>query len=64
MVDAVRMQERPVYLDVIPGYTSDHLLLSRIPRECRVSVGLRKKAITFKLLTTQNPGLTTMHMYP
>jgi 2,5-furandicarboxylate decarboxylase 1 len=62
MVDAVRMQERPVYLDVIPGYSSDHLLLSRIPRECRVFSRLKEESHYVQALNYPKSG-THYHAY-
>lgn len=61
-VELVTMRRHPVYLDVIPGNSSDHLLLSRIPRECRVLGRLKAEMHNIVALNYPKSG-THYHAY-
>ncbi|MFQ5915086.1 MAG: UbiD family decarboxylase [Nitrospinota bacterium] len=50
------------YLDVIPGYSSEHLLLSRVSKEARVFKRLKEAVPTLKAMNCPKSG-TLFHAY-
>lgn len=53
VVKAITRRARPIYLDLIPGYSSEHLLLARVAKEAHVFERLREVV----------PGVTALN-YP
>jgi 2,5-furandicarboxylate decarboxylase 1 len=42
IVSAITLRANPIYLDVTPGFSAEHLLLGRIPKEAMVLTRLRE----------------------
>ncbi len=61
-VKAVTRRRDAWYLDVIPGYSSEHLMLSRVVKEIRVLQRLQEMAPTVKALNCPKSG-TLFHAY-
>jgi UbiD family decarboxylase len=61
-VRAITRRRDAWYLDVIPGYSSEHLLLSRMPKEARVFSRLKEVIPTLKALNCPKSG-TLFHAY-
>jgi len=56
-VKAITHKRKPIFLDIIPGYSSDHLLLSRCTREAHVSHRLKEMVPTLKALCYPSTGV-------
>ncbi|MDP6617812.1 MAG: UbiD family decarboxylase, partial [Nitrospinota bacterium] len=61
-VKAVTRRRDAWYLDVIPGYSSEHLMLSRVAKEARVFHRLQEMVPTAKALNCPKSG-TLFHAY-
>jgi 2,5-furandicarboxylate decarboxylase 1 len=62
VVKAITRRQRPLYLDVIPGYSAEHLLLSRCTKEVHVFEQLKAMVPTIKALNYPRSG-THFHAY-
>lgn len=62
MVKAVTMRKNPIYLDVIPGYTNEHLLLGRSTKEAYVFSRLKELVPQVKAINYPKSG-THFHAY-
>jgi 2,5-furandicarboxylate decarboxylase 1 len=56
-VKAITHKRKPIFLDIIPGYSSDHLMLSRCTREAHVSHRLKEMVPTLKALCYPSTGV-------
>ena len=61
-VKAITRKAKPIYLDVIPGYSSEHLLLGRVAKEAHVFERLKEVVPTLKALNYPKSG-THFHAY-
>ena len=62
VVKAVTRREKPIFLDVIPGYSTEHLLLGRVAKEAHVFHRLKEVVPTLKALNYPKSG-THFHAY-
>jgi UbiD family decarboxylase len=62
VVKAITRRQNPVYLDLIPGYSMEHLLLARVAKEAHVFERLREMVPTLKALNYPKSG-THFHAY-
>jgi UbiD family decarboxylase len=62
VVSAITRRYQPVYLDVTPGFSSEHLLLGRIPKEAMVLSKLREVYSSVKHVHYPRSG-THFHCY-
>lgn len=62
VVKAITRRARPVYLDLIPGYSTEHLLLARVAKEAHVFERLREVVPTLTALNYPKSG-THFHAY-
>lgn len=62
VVKAITRRARPIYLDIIPGYSTEHLLLGRVAKEAHVFERLREVVPTVKALNYPKSG-THFHAY-
>ncbi len=62
VVKAITRRENPIYLDVIPGYSTEHLLLGRVAKEAHVFERLKEVVPTLKALNYPKSG-THFHAY-
>jgi UbiD family decarboxylase len=62
VVKAITRRQRPLYLDIIPGYSAEHLLLSRCTKEVHVFQQLKAIVPTLKALNYPHSG-THFHAY-
>ena len=62
VVKAITRRSMPIYLDIIPGYSSEHLLLGRAAKEAHVFQRLREVVPTLKALNYPKSG-THFHAY-
>lgn len=56
-VKAITRKRNPIFLDIIPGYSAEHLLLSRCTREAHVTHRLREMVPTLKALAYPKTGV-------
>ncbi len=62
VVKAVTRREKPIYLDIIPGNSSEHLLLGRCAKEAHVFERLREVVPDVKAINYPKSG-THFHAY-
>lgn len=62
VVKAITRRKKPIYLDVIPGYCSEHLLLGRVTKEAHVFARLKEVVPAVKALNYPKSG-THFHAY-
>jgi UbiD family decarboxylase len=62
VVKAITRRERPIYLDIIPGYSNEHLLLGRAAKEAHVFARLKEVVPNLKALNYPKSG-THFHAY-
>ncbi len=62
VVKAITQKRKPIFLDIIPGYSAEHLLLSRCTREAHVFHRLREMVPTLKAINYPKSG-THFHAY-
>jgi len=61
-IKAITRRAQPIYLDVIPGYSNEHLLLGRAAKEAHVFQRLQEVLPTLKVLNYPKSG-THFHAY-
>jgi 2,5-furandicarboxylate decarboxylase 1 len=61
-VKAITHKRKPIFLDIIPGYSSEHLLLGRCTREAHVFHRLKEMVPTLKAINYPKSG-THFHAY-
>jgi UbiD family decarboxylase len=61
-VKAITHKRKPIFLDIIPGYSAEHLLLSRSTREAHVFNRLKEMVPTLKAINYPKSG-THFHAY-
>jgi UbiD family decarboxylase len=61
-VKAITRKRRPIFLDIIPGYSAEHLLLSRCTREAHVFHRLKEMVPNLKAINYPKSG-THFHAY-
>lgn len=61
-VKAITRKKNPIFLDIIPGYSAEHLLLGRSTREAHVFHRLKEMVPTLKALNYPKSG-THFHAY-
>lgn len=61
-VSAITRRERPIFHDIIPGYSAEHLLLGRAAREAHVFLRLKEMVPNLKALNYPKSG-THFHVY-
>ncbi len=57
VVKAITHKRKPIFLDIIPGYSAEHLLLSRCTREAHVTYRLREMVPTLKAVSYPKTGV-------
>lgn len=57
VVKAITHKSKPIFLDIIPGYSAEHLLLSRCTREAHVAHRLREMVPTLKAVSYPKTGV-------
>jgi 2,5-furandicarboxylate decarboxylase 1 len=57
VVKAITHKREPIFLDIIPGYSAEHLLLSRCTREAHVTHRLREMVPTLKAVSYPKTGV-------
>ena len=62
LVKAMTRRERPIFLDIIPGYSMEHLLLGRSAKEAQVFLRLKEVVPGLKALNYPKSG-THFHAY-
>lgn len=62
VVKAITRRTNPIYLDLIPGYSTEHLLLGRVAKEAHVYHRLKEVVPTLKALNYPKSG-THFHAY-
>jgi UbiD family decarboxylase len=62
VVKAITRRVRPIFLDIIPGYSTEHLLLGRVAKEAHVFERLKEVVPTLKALNYPKSG-THFHAY-
>ena len=62
VVKAITRRARPIFLDIIPGYSTEHLLLGRVAKEAHVFERLKEVVPTLKALNYPKSG-THFHAY-
>ncbi len=62
VVKAITRRTKPIYLDLIPGYSTEHLLLGRVAKEAHVYHRLKEVLPTLKALNYPKSG-THFHAY-
>ncbi|MDX1414695.1 MAG: UbiD family decarboxylase, partial [Candidatus Promineifilaceae bacterium] len=62
VVKAITRRADPIYLDIIPGYSNEHLLLGRVAKEAHVFERLKEVLPTLKALNYPRSG-THFHAY-
>jgi 2,5-furandicarboxylate decarboxylase 1 len=62
VVKAITRRAKPIYLDIIPGYSTEHLLLGRVAKEAHVYHRLKEVLPTLKALNYPKSG-THFHAY-
>ncbi|RAI44495.1 UbiD family decarboxylase [Rhodoplanes roseus] len=61
-VTAITRRQKPIFLDIVPGYSAEHLLLSRCTREAHVFHRLKEMVPTLKALNYPKSG-THFHAF-
>jgi 4-hydroxy-3-polyprenylbenzoate decarboxylase len=62
VVKAITHKRKPIFLDIIPGYSAEHLLLGRSTREAHVFHRLKEMVPTLKAINYPKSG-THFHAY-
>ena len=62
MIKAITRRTKPIFLDIIPGYSNEHLLLGRMAKEAHVFERLKEVLPTLKALNYPKSG-THFHAY-
>ncbi len=62
VVKAITRRTKPLFLDIIPGYSSEHLLLGRVAKEAHVFERLKEVLPTLRALNYPKSG-THFHTY-
>ncbi len=62
VVKAITRRADPIFLDIIPGYSNEHLLLGRVAKEAHVFERLKEVLPTLKALNYPRSG-THFHAY-
>ncbi len=62
VVSAITSRKSPIYHDIIPGYSAEHLLLGRAAKEAHVFARLKEMVPTLKALNFPKSG-THFHAY-
>jgi UbiD family decarboxylase len=62
VVKALTRRAKPLYLDLIPGYSTEHLLLARVAKEAHVFERLKEMVPTLRALNYPKSG-THFHAY-
>jgi UbiD family decarboxylase len=62
VVKAITRRAKPIFLDIIPGYSNEHLLLGRVAKEAHVFERLKEVLPTLKALNYPHSG-THFHAY-
>jgi 2,5-furandicarboxylate decarboxylase 1 len=62
VVKAITRRKSPIFLDVIPGYSSEHLLLGRVTKEAFVTARLKEVVPAVKAINYPKSG-THFHAY-
>jgi UbiD family decarboxylase len=62
VVKAITRRAKPLYLDLIPGYSTEHLLLARVAKEAHVFERLKEMVPTLRALNYPKSG-THFHAY-
>jgi UbiD family decarboxylase len=62
VVSAITSRKNPIYHDIIPGYSAEHLLLGRAAKEAHVFTRLKEMVPTLKALNFPKSG-THFHAY-
>ena len=62
VVRAITHRAKPIFLDIIPGYSTEHLLLGRSAKEAHVFSRLKEMVPTLKALNFPKSG-THFHAY-
>jgi UbiD family decarboxylase len=62
VVSAITSRGKPIYHDIIPGYSAEHLLLGRAAKEAHVFTRLKEMVPTLKALNFPKSG-THFHAY-
>ena len=62
VVKAITRRARPIFLDIIPGYSTEHLLLGRSAKEAHVFGRLKEMVPSLKALNFPKSG-THFHAY-
>ena len=62
VVKAITRRAKPIFLDIIPGYSNEHLLLGRVAKEAHVFERLKEVLPTLKALNYPRSG-THFHAY-
>jgi UbiD family decarboxylase len=62
VVKAITSRARPIFHDIIPGYSAEHLLLSRSPREAHVFLRLKEMVPGLRAINYPKSG-THFHCY-
>lgn len=62
VVKAITQRAKPLYLDIIPGYSNEHLLLGRVAKEAHVFNRLKEVVPNLKALNYPKSG-THFHAY-
>jgi UbiD family decarboxylase len=62
VVNAITSRDKPIFHDIIPGYSAEHLLLGRAAKEAHVHMRLKEMVPTLKALNFPKSG-THFHAY-
>lgn len=62
VVKAITRRAKPIFLDIIPGYSNEHLLLGRVAKEAHVYHRMKEVLPTLKALNYPKSG-THFHAY-
>jgi UbiD family decarboxylase len=62
VVKAITRRKSPIFLDIIPGYSSEHLLLGRVTKEAYVTTRLKEVVPAVKAINYPKSG-THFHAY-
>ncbi len=62
VVKAITRRAKPIFLDIIPGYSNEHLLLGRVAKEAHVYHRMKEVLLTLKAINYPKSG-THFHAY-
>ena len=60
VVKAITSRRKPIFHDIIPGYSAEHLLLGRSAKEAHVHMRLKEMVPNLKALNFRNPAHISM----